>query len=190
MAGQKQASRSAQSAGGRNWKPAEARRGGLAGYLAEHKLETAIWLFSLIGLGISIYLTIEHYTQNAYAGCPTNSTFNCFKVTTSPESVILGIPVAVLGLAFYLFLSAINSPWGWRSKLPAVHWVRVGSIVLGMVFVLYLVYAELFLINSICLYCTAVHIITFILFGLIVTRATISGITPERSHSQRGVPTA
>jgi uncharacterized membrane protein len=30
--------------------------------------------------------------------------------------------------------------------------------------VLWLVYAELFLINAICLYCTAVHIMTVLLF--------------------------
>ncbi|MDA8320649.1 MAG: vitamin K epoxide reductase family protein, partial [Actinomycetota bacterium] len=104
MASQKQAARPG--------KPAAGQGGGLAGYLATHKFELSTLLFSLAGLGVSIYMVIEHYTQNAYAGCPQNATFNCAKVTTSPESVILGIPVAVLGLAFYLFMTGINSPWG------------------------------------------------------------------------------
>ncbi len=172
MASQKQAARPG--------KPAAGQGGGLAGYLATHKFELSTLLFSLAGLGVSIYMVIEHYTQNAYAGCPQNATFNCAKVTTSPESVILGIPVAVLGLAFYLFMTGINSPWGWRSKLPAVHWARLASIVVGIVFVLYLVYAELFLINAICVYCTSVHIITFILFALIVVQATLYGVAPKR----------
>lgn len=159
---------------------AEARPG-LADYLASHKLEIATLVFSVLGLGVSIYLTIEHYTQNVYALCPANSTFNCGKVTTSPESVVLGIPVAVLGLAFYIFMVAVNSPLGWRSRLPAVHWARLASVILGMVFVLYLIYAELFLINAICLYCTSVHIITFILFTLVVTKATLSGVRPVRA---------
>ena len=38
-----------------------------------------------------------------------------------------------------------------------------------MGFVLYLVSAELLIIHAICLWCTAVHVITFILFVLIVT---------------------
>ena len=35
-------------------------------------------------------------------------------------------------------------------------------------FVLYLIYAELFSIGAICLWCTSVHVITFALFVLIV----------------------
>jgi uncharacterized membrane protein len=38
----------------------------------------------------------------------------------------------------------------------------------GIVFVLYLIYAELFSIGAICLWCTSVHVITFALFVLIV----------------------
>ena len=194
MASQKQASRTGKSRPGnakpaRSAQPAKAAkpadrepaaiRSGLMGYLATHKLEVSTLFFSLAGLGVSIYMVIEHYTQNSYALCPSNSTFNCGKVTTSPESVIIGIPVAVLGLAFYLFMVGINSPWGWRSKLPAVHWARLASIVVGIVFVLYLVYAELFLINAICIYCTSVHIITFTLFALIIIKATLSGVQPS-----------
>jgi uncharacterized membrane protein len=37
-----------------------------------------------------------------------------------------------------------------------------------MGFVIYLIYAELFLINAICLECTSVHILTFILFVLVL----------------------
>ena len=41
-----------------------------------------------------------------------------------------------------------------------------------MAFVLYLVYAELIEIGKLCEYCTAVHIITFALFVLIVFDAS------------------
>jgi uncharacterized membrane protein len=34
--------------------------------------------------------------------------------------------------------------------------------------VLYLIYTELFTLNAICLFCTIVHVITFLLFGLIM----------------------
>jgi uncharacterized membrane protein len=49
-------------------------------------------------------------------------------------------------------------------------------VIVGILFVLYLVWAELFRINAICLYCTGVHVITFILFGLIVARVVLSGV--------------
>ena len=50
-----------------------------------------------------------------------------------------------------------------------------------MAFVLWLVYAELFLIGAICLFCTAVHALTFILFALVISRAAISGVKPRQT---------
>jgi uncharacterized membrane protein len=38
----------------------------------------------------------------------------------------------------------------------------------GMGMVFYLLYAELFSIKAICLWCTAVHVVTFLLFVLVV----------------------
>ena len=100
------------------------------------------WMLSLAGLGVSIYLTIAHYNTAVTLACPATSTINCEKVTTSPESIVFGIPVAVLGLAFYVFLAVVNSPWAWRITWPPLRWARVGSVVVGILFVLYLIYAE------------------------------------------------
>ena len=129
------------------------------------------WVLSLGGLGVSIYLTIAHFNTAVTLACPATSTVNCEKVTTSPQSYAFGIPVAVLGLAFYVFLAVANSPWAWRVTWPPLRWARIGSIVVGIVFVLYLIYTELFTIGAICLWCTSVHVITFALFVLIMFSA-------------------
>ena len=126
------------------------------------------WILSLGGLGASIYLTIAHFNTSVTLACPATSTINCEKVTTSPQSYAFGVPVAVLGLAFYVFLAVVNSPWAWRITWPPLRWARVGAMVAGILFVLYLIYAELFSIGAICLWCTSVHVITFALFVLIV----------------------
>jgi len=126
------------------------------------------WILSLGGLAVSIYLTIAHFNTSVTLACPATSTVNCEKVTTSPQSYAFGIPVAVLGLVFYVFLAVVNSPWAWRITWPPLRWARVGSMVVGILFVLYLIYAELFSIGAICLWCTSVHVITFALFVLIV----------------------
>jgi uncharacterized membrane protein len=132
---------------------------------------------SLLGLADASYLTYQHFSEStSFAGCSESGAVNCVAVTTSPESHIFGIPVAVLGLAFFVFMVAINSRWGWKAPWAAVHWARLASVVVGIVFVLYLIWAELFRINAICLYCTGVHILTFILFALIVGRAAFSGV--------------
>ena len=132
-------------------------------------LQLTTWVLALAGLGVSIYLTVAHFTSPRILVCSEKGFVNCAAVTTSPESMVFGIfPVAVLGLAFYVFMAAATSPWAWRAPWPAVRWTRFGSVVVGMVFVLYLLYTELFTLNAICLFCTIVHVITFLLFGLIV----------------------
>jgi len=129
-------------------------------------------VLSLGGLGVSIYLTIAHYTSSSILACSNSGVVNCAKVTTSAESVVFGIfPVAVLGLAFYVFMTAINTPWAWRAQLPWMPWLRTAAIISGICFVLYLVYAEVIEIGNICLWCTSVHIITFLLFVLLMSVA-------------------
>jgi uncharacterized membrane protein len=146
----------------------------------------ATFVVSILGLADSIYLTYQHFTQaTSFVGCSDSGTVNCLKVTTSAWSWLpaggppgFGIPVSVAGLAFFVFMVLINSRWGWRAPWPLLHWVRLVSVIVGMVLVLYLVWAELFRINAICLFCTGVHILTFILFALIVGKATFSGVKP------------
>jgi uncharacterized membrane protein len=131
-------------------------------------------VLSLAGLGVSIYLTIAHYTTTSILACSSKGFVDCAKVTTSSQSMVFGVfPVAVLGLAFYVFMVAVNSPWGWRLRVPLVWWARIGSAVVGIGFVLYLVYAEIIQIGNICLWCTSVHVITFLLFALLVFAASI-----------------
>ena len=141
-------------------------------------LQIATFVLALAGLGVSIYLTIAHFTESALAGCSESGLVNCTKVTTSPQSYVFGIPVAVLGLAFFVFCVAIMSPWAWRASRREIHLVRIASLVVGIGFVLYLVYAELFAIGSICLYCTSVHVITFLLFVLTAFAAAAWGLKP------------
>ena len=131
------------------------------------------WVLAIGGLGVSTYLTITHFDSSVPLVCSDKGFVNCGLVTSSPQSYVLGIPVAVLGLAFYVFMVAAVSPWAWRSKYPAVAWVRLASVVVGIVFVLYLVYTELFTLKAICLWCTSVHSITFVLFVLVVISAAI-----------------
>ena len=141
-------------------------------------LQITTLVLALAGLGVSIYLTIAHFTESALAGCSESGLVNCTKVTTSPESYVFGIPVAVLGLAFFVFAVAIMSPWAWQSARREVHLVRMASMVVGIGFVLYLIYAELFIIGSICLYCTSVHAIMFVLFVLTAFAAAAWGLKP------------
>jgi uncharacterized membrane protein len=175
---------------------ASARDAAEAGTAAPGPLQAPLWLqistlvLSLGGLGVSIYLTIAHYSSTNILACSDKGVINCAKVTTSPESIVFGIfPVAVLGLAFYVFMVAVNTPWAWRARLPVIRWARLGSVIVGIFFVLYLVYTEVITLGNICLWCTSVHVVTLLLFGLIVFSASAGyGVKPavdQRVKSRR-----
>jgi uncharacterized membrane protein len=134
---------------------------------------------AVIGLGVSAYETYAHYTHTALAGCPSggHGTFNCGAVITSPQSMVFNVfPVAVLGLLFYVAVTALMTPWAWRAQRREVGLLRLAAMITGMGFVMYLIYAEVVQIQQICEYCTSVHIITFLLFCITVVAAAVWGL--------------
>jgi uncharacterized membrane protein len=120
------------------------------------------------GLAVSTYLTITHFTTHVRLACSASGVINCEKVTTSPQSFIAGIPVAVLGVGFFVVAGVLCLPAAWRSGEPAVRYARIGVVVAGVAMVVRLVYAELFQINAICLWCTVVHAISVLLFAVVL----------------------
>jgi uncharacterized membrane protein len=167
----------------------------------------ALWLqvttlvLAVIGLAISAYETYAHFNGNHLLGCPSgaHSTFDCAAVITSPQSMVFNVlPVAVLGLAFYVFAVVIFSPWAWQFRGAAIRLggrrlritsrgvdvVRLGSVIVGMGFVMYLIYAE-FQIGSVCEYCSGVHLVTFLLFCITVVSAALWGLGQRNNSAAR-----
>ncbi len=124
---------------------------------------------SIAGIGIATYLTLVHYTTAVTLVCSNGGPVNCETVLASPESYLLGIPVAVLGLVYFVVVLVSALPALWRSPNPLVAPARLALAVGGIGFVCYLVYAELYEIGKICLWCTGVHILTFVIFVAVVT---------------------
>lgn len=148
-------------------------------------LQLTTFALAILGLGVSAYETYAHFNGSQLAGCPTGGggTFNCTAVITSSQSMVFGVfPVAVLGLLFYVFVVAIMSPWAWRWRRREVGWLRLVSMVTGMGFVMYLIYAELYQIGDICEYCTGVHILTFLLFCLTLVATAVWGVGESKAE--------
>jgi uncharacterized membrane protein len=147
---------------------------------------------SLLAVGLTAYLTITHYTDPTALACPDTGIVNCTAVTTSSWSVILGVPVALIGLLWAASMTALNSSWAWRSS---ARWLDAARLVLsgaGALMVFYLVYVELFRVDAICLWCTGVHVNTIALFGVIlaaraslVTGASGAGPSGRTDGSRR-----
>ena len=125
----------------------------------------------LAGLCISAYLTLAHFAQGAVPlACIAAGTINCEQVTTSAESMVGPLPVAFLGVVWFAVLLGLIGPA--RAWLPSPVLLRLAWTAVGVAVVFYLIYAELFLIGAVCLWCTAVHGLVLGLFLLALGETT------------------
>lgn len=127
---------------------------------------------AVAGVGVSLYLTIEHYNHSLTLACPENATLNCVKVTTSRWSIIAGVPVAVLGLGYFIVMCTLLL----IPSARGVDLVRLAGASAGVLMVLFLVYVELFEVDAICLWCTAVHVLTVVMFAAVLWQRTSTAV--------------
>jgi uncharacterized membrane protein len=134
-------------------------------------------VLGLAGLLISGYLVGTHYfAEQVPLACVAGGVVDCEQVTNSAESMVGPMPVAVLGLVWFAVFLVILAARQW---LPQALLVQVVWSVAGLLSVFWLVYAELFLIGAICLWCTAIHAIVVVLFLMTLWDATAP--TPARA---------
>ena len=132
----------------------------------------AIAVLALVGLLMSVYLLLYKLV------CGTGA---CEAVQTSEHAILLGLPVAGWGVAWYaaVFVLAFLSVQQayqeatWPARL--IFLLAAG----GVAFSGYLTYLELFVINAICRWCVASAVVTLLIFILAVPvrarRAEASG---------------
>lgn len=114
------------------------------------------------------YLTIEHY-RNVIPPCAAHSIFaDCGRVLRSPYAILLGVPLAVWGLVYYL--SYI--PLLYLAFVRRIRIVRIWSIVqasAGLIFSVYLVYLQIIVIGSLCPYCMLSAGVSVMIFVSVLT---------------------
>jgi uncharacterized membrane protein len=135
---------------------------------------------ALLGLAVSAYLSYEHYTGSTTLACPASGTIDCARVTASAWSSIVGIPVAPLGLVFFVAMTVLCLPSMLRRQSPMLDVLRLGFCGVGLLMALYLLWAELFQIHAICLWCTGVHLLTFLLFATLLIGRALAEPAPRR----------
>src|SRR5437016_3163849 len=116
-----------------------------------------LFLLSVLGIGIAIYLTAEHY-QTVPLICSNTGVIDCARVLSSRYSVVPGttIPITIPGL-LWCVVSAALAFAAWR-VFPQKQSLLVAEclwMALGLISVLYLVYVEIVLLGTICAWCTA-----------------------------------
>lgn len=122
-------------------------------------------LCAVVGLAVALYLTAVHLSSGSVPlYCSESGIINCAQVTTSPESVLFGVPVAYYGVLWFAVMLLLQL---WNGGAPA-QTARLLWVVGGVASVFYLLYNELFIIGAICLWCSVVHLLVLTIFGLTV----------------------
>jgi dihydroorotate dehydrogenase len=131
--------------------------------MKDKKVLVHISILALLGFLDSFYLTLEHY-QQIIVPCSLDSIFiDCGGVLRSKYSEIFGIPVAVLGMVHYgVFTAASLHAHFSKKRLGKIIALLLGCT--GLVASSYFIYLQFFVLNSICLFCTASALISFLLF--------------------------
>ncbi|PJC80074.1 hypothetical protein CO008_03055 [Candidatus Roizmanbacteria bacterium CG_4_8_14_3_um_filter_36_12] len=125
-------------------------------------------LLSIAGLIDSIYLTWEHF-NNVIPPCTINHFLpilsNCGEVLRSSYSVIFGIPLALTGIIQYGLIFIITLLIIYRKNVLFRFWLICQAFI-GALASFYFMYLQIFVIKSICFYCTLSALISFTIFFL------------------------
>ncbi len=124
-----------------------------------------VWAFlavSFIGFIDASYLTVSHYT-GADLNC--NLTDGCGQVTSSEYSVIFGIPLALLGLFYYLSVFILSFLYLDIKKPEIFDFIRPLTVA-GVLASAWFVYLQIYVIEAICQYCMLSALTSTILFIL------------------------
>ena len=114
---------------------------------------------------MAVYLTYEHYSGSASLVVLGQGDRQLPGSDHQHLLEVPGIPVADLGLVFFAVMLALQLPYMWRPARADHSQCETGVGHRGPRIGFYLLYTELFRIDAICLWCTAVHVLTFIVFA-------------------------
>jgi len=130
------------------------------------------WIATIAGIFDALYLSYVKLTQVPIYCTPGLG--DCETVNSSSYSVLLGIPIAYLGLLTYLailFLLLFGEKIAFLK--PYALYFLFGISAFGFLFSLYLTYLEIWVIKAICQWCMASAILMTVI--LIFTTIRLFG---------------
>lgn len=138
------------------------------------RLPMTAWHFAILlivaGLGVTGYLSYVKFTATPMI-CVGGGIFDCSTVQNSSWSTMLGIPIAYLGLAMYIFVGGLllleNSTEFMRENALLIQFT---VLLLGWLYSMFLVYLQFFVLEALCQWCLMHELIITILFGVTIYR--------------------
>jgi uncharacterized membrane protein len=136
-----------------------------------HNSRWLIPFLSLIGLGVASYLA---YVEVTHVEAVCGPVGECNAVQTSAYALLLGVPVAVWGVLYYVAIAALwagqRTLAGRSANLSLLG--LLGFTFFGTMFSVYLTCLELFVIHAICSWCLSSAVISTVLMLLTVLAVT------------------
>lgn len=131
---------------------------------------------SVVGLWASamvliIYNTLHQHLPGCFVSTGSSSgiQIDCDKVLSSSYSTIFGVPLEVIAVGYFIvnllliYFVAFGSDRLFHASFKTLFLWRF----LGLCIVPYLITVELFIVKSICLYCTVMHVSIIVDFAII-----------------------
>ena len=115
--------------------------------MSDRALRLATGAVALAGIAVSGYLTWAHFADESLV-CVAGG--GCETVQESEYAEVAGIPVALLGLVAY---SAVAGLIAWDAPNARLGAATISLV--GLVFSMYLLVLQLFVIDAICVWCLA-----------------------------------
>ena len=152
--------------------------------ISRERQANVAWILAaamLLNMFIATYIELQELSISTGSAsitgdtCFTNSTTagagGCFQVQSSQYSSLFGVSIAGWGMIIFMFMTVAMGSFAMSIKknkpIPfyeQAHFRRLLFLAFfaAVLFALWFIYAQLFLIQAICRYCTALDIITVI----------------------------
>ena len=120
-------------------------------------------LLAVLGIVFSSLALREHF-RTGDSPCRINDVWDCGEVNHSPYAMLMGVPVAVFGIAWYLGIGVL--------ALKRAYGLVLAAALIGLAFSVYLAHIEKDVLRAWCIYCVgSLGVISLMTLLVIVTNA-------------------
>lgn len=134
-----------------------------------------VGFLAFVGFLDAFYLSYAHYMQDPLV---CNLLDGCNVVAKSPYSKILGVPIAYLGVVYYLGMIKMIF---WKYYIPTLsalgEHLFVWGAYSGAVVSAFFVYIQYAYIGAFCIYCLLSAVITWLIAGFVVYIQKVHSLT-------------
>jgi len=145
---------------------------------------------SFIGFTVAGVLVLNHFEVADAAFCSVGDWLSCNTVNRSDYSVILGVPVALIGMLGFLAVTALSTARmvaprrGLGLRAPPLLTAAVGA---GLSFGAYLSLVEVFVLRVVCLLCV-LSLVAFAAAGVALRRTLVVPWPRKAPRGEEGLP--